>query len=106
MVFFNQIQLHHVRCLDPAVRESLLSMMPEEALPRNVYYGDGTPIGDSVVDEIAQISREAAVQFPWQRGDVLMINNMLVAHARNPYVGTRKIVVAMGQMIEKSDIPS
>jgi len=106
MVFFNQVQLHHVRCLDPAVRESLLSMMPEEALPRNVYYGDGTPIEDSVVDEIAHISRGAAVQFPWQRGDVLMINNMLVAHARNPYVGARKIVVAMGQMIEKSDISS
>lgn len=26
-------------------------------------------------------------------------SNMLIAHARNPYVGSRKVVVTMGQMI-------
>jgi len=30
MVFFNQLQLHHISCLDPATRESLLSMFGEE----------------------------------------------------------------------------
>jgi hypothetical protein len=28
-----------------------------------------------------------------------MLDNMLTAHGRNPYVGSRKIVVAMGEMI-------
>jgi hypothetical protein len=27
-----------------------------------------------------------------------MLDNMLVAHSRNPFVGPRKIVVAMGEM--------
>ena len=27
-----------------------------------------------------------------------MVDNMLVAHARNPYAGPRKIVVAMGEL--------
>jgi len=98
MSFFNQLQLHHVSCLDPAVRQSLLSLMREEELPRNVYYGDGSRIEESVMDEISEIYRATAVTFPWQAGDVLMLDNMLVAHSRNPYQGPRKIVVAMGEM--------
>jgi len=102
-VFFNQLQLHHISCLEAEVRDSLLSMFGEENLPRNVYYGDGSPIEDSVMTEIEAIYQEAKVSFPWQQGDVLMLDNMLTAHARNPYVGSRKIVVAMGEMIHSEN---
>ncbi len=98
LVFFNQIQLHHVSCLEPAVRDSLLSTFGEEKLPRNVYYGDGSPIEDAVVEEIRSVYEQATVSFPWQEGDVLMLDNMLTAHGRNSYVGPRKILVAMGEM--------
>jgi alpha-ketoglutarate-dependent taurine dioxygenase len=104
MVFFNQLQLHHVSCLQPEVRESLLSMVKEENLPRNVYYGDGSPIEDSVVQEIRELYWKLAVSFLWQEGDVLMLNNMLTAHARNPFVGPRKIVVAMGEMMTQNEL--
>lgn len=102
MVFFNQLQLHHVSCLAAPVRESLLSMMREEDLPRNVYYGDGARIDDSVVDELLTLYRASAVAFPWQAHDIIMLNNMLVAHSRNPYVGERKIVVALGDLVTMS----
>lgn len=105
-VFFNQIQLHHVSCLEPAVRESLLSMLGIDSLPRNVYYGDGSPIEDEVVDEIGALYERTAVRFPWQEGDLIMLDNMLVAHARDPFVGPRKIVVAMGDMIAQSAVHS
>ena len=100
MVFFNQVQLHHIACLEPAVRESLLEMYGEEDLPRNVYYGDGSPIEDSVMEEISRAYQETAVSFPWQEGDIILLDNMLIAHGRNPFVGPRRIVVAMGEMIE------
>jgi hypothetical protein len=29
---------------------------------------------------------------------------MLVAHSRNPYAGPRKIVVAMGEMVNQSEL--
>jgi alpha-ketoglutarate-dependent taurine dioxygenase len=103
-VFFNQLQLHHVSCLDPAVRQSLLSVFGETKLPRNVYYGDETPIEGSVMQEIGAIYRKAQVSFPWQQGDILMLDNMLTAHSRNPYVGFRKIVVAMGELMTSADL--
>jgi amino acid adenylation domain-containing protein len=99
-VFFNQLQLHHILCLEPSVRASLLSMFGEENLPRNVYYGDGSPIEDSVIEEITAVYQKATISFPWQQGDILMLDNMLTAHGRNPYLGPRKIVVAMGEIIQ------
>ncbi|MDR4461474.1 MAG: amino acid adenylation domain-containing protein [Nitrospirales bacterium] len=105
-VFFNQIQLHHVSCLEPAVRESLLSMLGMESIPRNVYYGDGAPIDDATVSEIGELYERTAVRFRWQEGDLLMLDNMLVAHARDPFTGPRKIVVAMGDMISQAAFQS
>ncbi|OYD97951.1 non-ribosomal peptide synthetase [Nostoc sp. 'Peltigera membranacea cyanobiont' 210A] len=101
-VFFNQIQLHHIAYLDAEVRESLLSTFGEQQLPRNVYYGDGTSIEDSVIAEINEVYQQCQTSFSWERGDILMLDNMLTAHGRNPYVGSRKIVVAMGEMIKET----
>ncbi len=104
LVFFNQLQLHHVSCLDSGVRQSLLSLFGEDKLPRNVYYGDGTPIEDSVMEEIGAIYQENQISFPWQKGDILMLDNMLTSHGRNTYVGSRKIVVAMGELITNTNV--
>jgi len=99
-VFFNQLQLHHVSCLAPATYESIRSLFREEDYPRNVCYGDGTSIEDSVVSEIRDLYQQTSVTFTWQEGDILMLDNMLTAHGRNPYSGPRKIVVAMGDMMQ------
>jgi hypothetical protein len=105
MLFFNQIQLHHISCLDPEMRASMLSMFHEEDLPRNVYYGDGTPIEDSVVAEISALYDQQAVRFQWQAGDVILLDNMAVAHARDPFKGSRKILVAMADVVtQKSQV--
>lgn len=104
MLFFNQIQLHHTSCLDPDVKASMMSMFREEDLPRNVYYGDGTPIEDSVVAEISNVYDQIAVRFSWQAGDVILLDNMMTAHARDPFVGPRKILVAMAEIVYQKDI--
>jgi amino acid adenylation domain-containing protein len=103
-VFFNQIQLHHISCLPASVRHSLSSIVDEEDFPRNVYYGDGAPIEDSVIQRLSELYDRLAVSFPWQERDILMLNNMLVAHSRNPFSGPRKIVVALGAMVNQNEL--
>jgi hypothetical protein len=75
----------------------LLSIFREEDLSRNAYYGDGSPIDTSVLDEIRGIYEDEAVIFPWREGDVLMLDNILAAHGRRPFVGARKILVGMAE---------
>ncbi len=103
-IFFNQIQAHHIACLEPEVRKSLLEITSEEGLPRNVTFGDGTPIPDDVVQQIVELYDELSLISPWQQGDVLVVDNMLMAHARNTFSGPRKIYVAMGRMVTFDEI--
>mgnify|MGYP002814306354 CR=1 FL=1 len=103
MVWFNQAHLFHVSNLRPEVRESLLSLVREEDLPRNAYYGDGTSIEPAVLEEIREIFQQEAVIFPWREGDMLMLDNMLTAHGRAPFVGPRKVVVGMAEPFSEQD---
>ncbi|MGC4098054.1 MAG: TauD/TfdA family dioxygenase [Nitrospira sp.] len=96
-VWFNQAHLFHVSNLEPAVREALLSVVSEADLPRQACYGDGSSIETAILDEIREVYQCHAVQFPWQAGDVLMLDNMLAAHGRTPFKGPRKILVAMAE---------
>ncbi|MEH2296102.1 TauD/TfdA family dioxygenase [Nostoc sp.] len=102
--WFNQAQHWHPACLDSQTRESFLSSFSQENLPRNCYYGDGTTIEDSVMAEICEIYQELEVTFPWQQGDILLLDNLLTAHARNPFIGERQLLVAMGDMTSFADI--
>jgi len=96
-VWFNQAHLFHVSNLESSVQESLLAVFKEEGLSRNAYYGDGTRIERSVLDEIRAAYQASTVTFPWQKDDLLMLDNMLVAHGRRPYTGERKTLVAMAE---------
>ena len=96
--WFNQAQHWHVSCLDPQTRESVAAVFREEDYPRNCYYGDGSPIEDSTMQEILGVYRDIEVVTPWRAGDILMLDNLLTAHARRPFEGERRLLVAMGEM--------
>ncbi|HWS86564.1 MAG TPA: TauD/TfdA family dioxygenase [Pyrinomonadaceae bacterium] len=96
-VWFNHVAFWHVSSLEPSVREAFLREFAVEDLPYNTYYGDGGVIEDEVVEEIRQAYDAETVAFRWERGDLLLLDNMLVAHGRRPYTGARKVYVAMGE---------
>jgi alpha-ketoglutarate-dependent taurine dioxygenase len=97
-VWFNHAHMFHLSNLEPAVRETLLSEFREDELPRNAFYGDGSAIETSILDEIRELYRQTAISFPWQQGDILMLDNFLASHGREPYLGPRKILVAMADL--------
>lgn len=97
LVWFNQAHLFHISSLKAEVRESLLAVLNAEELPRNSYYGDGSEIETSVLEEIHKIYEQEKVIFAWQEGDILLLDNMLAAHGRQPFTGARKVLVGMAQ---------
>jgi alpha-ketoglutarate-dependent taurine dioxygenase len=47
---------------------------------------------------ILDVYQELEVTFSWQEKDVMILDNILVAHARNPFKGLRKLFVSIGDM--------
>jgi alpha-ketoglutarate-dependent taurine dioxygenase len=97
-VWFNQAHLFHVTNLEPEVQQSLLSVMSEQELPRNTYYGDGAPIERATLDTIRAVYERHAIAFPWQRNDLLLLDNMLYSHGRQAYSGNRQVLVGMARL--------
>jgi len=97
LVWFNSAHMFHIASLDPSVRDSLSRLFAEENLPRHAYYGDGSPIEPSVITEIRQTYMDTTLSFLWQKGDVMLLDNILTAHGRTPYSGPRKVLVAMAE---------
>ncbi len=93
--WFNHAAFFHVTTLPPALAAALLAELGENGLPGQTYHGDGTPIASEALDVIRAGYREAAVWHGWRRGDVLLIDNLSVAHGRAPFEGKRSILVGM-----------
>jgi alpha-ketoglutarate-dependent taurine dioxygenase len=104
-VWFNHATFFHVSTLSPAIREPLLRDFGTDDLPNNTYYGDGSPIEPEVVEHLRRAYLAEMTEFTWGQGDVLLIDNMLTAHARNPFTGPRKIAVAMADPHVREDLP-
>ncbi len=94
-VWFNHGHFFNVHSMSADVREQILTTVDRDRIPFNTSFGDGGEITAEIVDEIDRAYESARVEFPWQRGDLLWLDNMLTAHARNPYSGERKILVSM-----------
>lgn len=96
-VWFNQAHLFHYTNLNAEVYQFLLENYGEENLPRNSYYGDGTAIEHETLEEIRQAYQTTMLSFDWKEGDLIMLDNVLYSHGRNPFKGKRSILVAMAE---------
>jgi alpha-ketoglutarate-dependent taurine dioxygenase len=96
-VWFNQADQFHPSTHPKAIYESIVELYGgrEELMPQTATFGDGTPIDVAMLDAVRRTARDEICLFQWQRGDLLMIDNMLVCHGRRPFSGPRKILVSM-----------
>lgn len=102
-IWFNHATFFNVSTLEPAMRATLLETFAESDLPFNTYYGDGSRIEPEILDEFRDAYQQEKVTFPWQQGDILMLDNMSVSHGRAPYSGERKILVGMADPFDRAD---
>jgi alpha-ketoglutarate-dependent taurine dioxygenase len=97
-VWFNQAHLFHVTSLGPATAAAMIELYGVDQLPRHALFGDGSAIPDEMLDEIRAAYAAAEVPVQWRVGDLLLLDNMLFAHGRQPYRGEREIVVGMARL--------
>ncbi len=100
--WFNQIAFLNRWTLDPDIRDYLLDEYGDDGLPFDTAFGDGRPIDAAVVGLINSTYDAHARAVPWGAGDLLIVDNMSVAHSRKPFTGHREVVVAMGDPVDRT----
>ena len=67
----------------------------EQVLGDEMLLGDGSPISEDEIAPIYDALEAQEIAFPWHSGDMLLIDNIAVAHGRNPFKGQRDVQVAL-----------
>jgi alpha-ketoglutarate-dependent taurine dioxygenase len=91
-VWFNHICFFHRSALPADLLEILLA--EGGGLPFDTTYGDDQPIDASVVEQLRAAYRACAVGFEWRSQDVLVLDNLRIAHGRRAYTGKRQLLFA------------
>ncbi|EPS67856.1 hypothetical protein M569_06917, partial [Genlisea aurea] len=83
-IWFNSIALTYEACMDKGLD-----------LSEMLTFGDGTPMPIEVVRDCVKLLDEESVALPWEKGDVLLVDNLAVLHARNPFTPPRRILASL-----------
>ncbi|WED41795.1 TauD/TfdA family dioxygenase [Legionella cardiaca] len=60
-----------------------------------VIFADGSTISRADLYHILDTLKKHTVSFPWKKGDVMVLDNVLTMHGRAPFKGKRRILTAL-----------
>jgi alpha-ketoglutarate-dependent taurine dioxygenase len=60
-----------------------------------VFFSDNSYIPRKDLYKIMDVLDDQTVAFPWQKGDFLVLDNILTMHGRAPFSGKRRVLAAM-----------
>ncbi|KAK4501062.1 hypothetical protein PRZ48_006868 [Zasmidium cellare] len=68
-------------------------------------FGDGTPIPEKYLKTLADITDEIRVLHKWQQGDVLVYDNIIAQHGRQPWEGEQSDRVILASLFDGENVP-
>lgn len=68
---------------------------PKHMRLHEVFFADGKKIPRDDIYHVMDVLENNTIYFPWQKGDVLVLDNILTMHGRSPFQGPRKVLTAM-----------
>jgi alpha-ketoglutarate-dependent taurine dioxygenase len=101
--WFNQIAFLNEWTMAPEVHEYLVEVYGADGLPFNTRFGNGDPIGEDVVELLNEVYDANTAREPWETGDLLLVDNVRTAHSREPFEGSREVLVAMADPVRLAD---
>lgn len=102
--WFNHCTFFNFATLDPKVQQFLSRSYSEQEYPNHTFYGDGTSLEPEVIETLIKAYEAEKTTFDWLAGDVLMVDNMMVAHGRESFEGERRVLTGMSEPHRLSDV--
>lgn len=91
-VFFNQMIAQHL-----ANAAEFSAQGNTTQLDQFLRYGDGSSVDVKALEFAFQVSEKYSAELEWQAGDIVLIDNMLLMHARREFDGPRKVFASLVQ---------
>ncbi|MBO3751467.1 TauD/TfdA family dioxygenase [Streptosporangiaceae bacterium NEAU-GS5] len=102
-IWFNHVAFWNEWSLDPDIRAVLGDELGPGELPFDTGFGDGERLTEQEIAVLNAAYDDETVRERWRAGDVMIVDNLLAAHGRDPFRGDRRIVVAMGDPVALGD---
>ena len=87
--FFNKFSRYEDLGVD------LNEQLPDHLIYTDTLFGDGSEIDKETYQMIKNAYEKNKISFRYEQGDIILLDNMLAAHGRNPYQGDRLIATAI-----------
>jgi hypothetical protein len=114
-VWFNQVQYHAPECTlawavrdrrteDAARIKQAMAEAPE--MLDIIFHDDGTQLSGADAEHIFDVLVKSEIPIKWNKGDVMLVDNILAMHGRRAFRGPRRILVGMIREHEAVDQPA
>lgn len=67
----------------------------KNTIMHEMFYGDGSPISRKDLYHVMDVLDQETIRFPWKKGDVMVLDNVLAMHGRAPFTGKRRILASL-----------
>ena len=94
-LWFNHGVFFNAMSLPEATRRAFAQLFGQDIYPFQTLYADGSAIENQTYTTLRNAYEQALYRIFLQRGDVLLIDNLMTAHGRDAYTGQRKHYVKM-----------
>jgi len=98
-LFFNSVLNRHGSWLDG---HSYWGKAPNGERPYHCVWGDGAELSADELSEIREVHQKSTISLKLDPGDVLVVDNLRVAHGRTPYRGDRLLGLLLSDMTARA----
>jgi alpha-ketoglutarate-dependent taurine dioxygenase len=76
-------------------RAKVMKVVERQAMPTGYYLGDGSALAGDDRAALQAVFADIETKWQWQSGDIMLLDNLLTAHGRNPFSGPREVQVGL-----------
>ena len=100
LLYFNQMNSqvqHRLTIGDTRAEQIEAAYGTTTPRPYSVRFSNGEPLSEAEFLAIYEAFEARKLAFAWQAGDMMLVENRLTAHGRNPFTGPRDVQVMLFQ---------
>lgn len=76
-------------------RAKIMKVIERQAMPTGFYLGDGSALDAADREALKAVFADLETKWQWHSGDIMLLDNLLTAHGRNPFSGLREVQVGL-----------